>query len=195
MLDRRWHRTLLAFTTLAALAACKPADAPAPSPAPAPAPAPAAETAAAAPAAAPAPVQVTPMVPASAPAPAVIMSQPGPDDSQWNLTRVSVVGQLMTVQFQVKPAAGKSLLLTGQRMDEVSLVDEASSQRYTVVKDDAGKYLASPVSGDGKRLFINTGTNASAVVWFKFPAPPPEAKTVSLTIPQVGPFDGVTVNR
>ncbi len=124
------------------------------------------------------------------------MSQPGPDATQWDLTRLSVVGQLVTVQFLVKPAVGGYINIMGQRMGEVSLVDDTTSQRYTVLKDDASKYMAAPLANDGNTLRLSSSTkDAPVVVWFKFPAPPPESKTVSITIPGVGPFDGVVVNR
>ena len=125
----------------------------------------------------------------------VIISQPGPNGTTWNLTRVAVTGRLMTVQFQVKPAAGKSMLLTSQRMTEINLVDDATSQRYSVLKDDTGKYMASPLTSKGDDLRVDSGVDKSAVVWFKFPAPPEGSTSVSINIPEVGPFDGVTVKR
>ena len=123
------------------------------------------------------------------------MSQPGPNGTTWNLTRVAVTGRLMTVQFQVKPEAGKSILTSSQRMTEVNLVDDATSQRYSVLKDDTGKYMASPLDSNGERVRINTDVDRPGVVFIKFPAPPEGSTSVSINIPEVGPFDGVTVKR
>ena len=123
------------------------------------------------------------------------MSQPGADGTTWDLVRAAVTGQLLTVQFQVKPTPGKSMTLTSQRMTDVSLVDDATSQRYSVLKDDTGKYMASPLTSKGDDLRVDSGVDKSAVVWFKFPAPPEGSTSVSINIPEVGPFDGVTVKR
>ena len=180
-------RTALALSlTSLALVACQPQEAAPPAPAPAPTPPLVVPAAPPAPAPTPAPAPVEP---------AALMSQPGADGTTWDLVRVAVTGQLLTVQFQVKPTPGKSMTLTSQRMTDVSLVDDATSQRYSVLKDDTGKYMASPLNSTGESLYLNTSKDMAAVVWFKFPAPPADSKTVSIHVPEVGPFDGVALKR
>lgn len=162
-------------------------------------PTPPAETANTPAAASPAPEATNPTIaqstptPASAPAP--IASQPGPQGSQWDLTKTAVTGNLLTVQFLVKPAADKNLFFIDQKIEDVSVVDDATSQRYSVLKDDTGKPMASPVAPTGRVLRLDIARGSQVVVWFKFPAPPASSATVSINIPDVGPFDGVTVQR
>ena len=61
-----------------------------------------------------------------------------------------------------------------------------------MLKDNDGKWLASPING--KDLWVQLA-NSPVIVWFKFPAPAATSKTVSINIPEVAPFDGVPVTR
>lgn len=177
----------LTFATLAiacTLVACKQPD---------PAPAETEEPPATAPAATGTEVtrQEQPAEPAPSSGP--IASQPGAKGSTWELTRAAVAGQILTVQFTVKTAGKESLFRSNQKIDEISLIDDATSQRYSVLKDDSGRPMASPVNADALNLGIGAGS--SGVVWLKFPAPPAGSNTVSINIPDVGPFDAVPVKR
>ncbi|MBT2748739.1 MULTISPECIES: hypothetical protein [unclassified Lysobacter] len=132
---------------------------------------------------------------ASAVASAPMATQSGPQGSQWDLTKATVTGNLLTVQFQVKPAPDKNLFFIDQKIEDVSVVDDSTSQRYSVLRDDTGKPMASPVAPTGRVLRLDINRGSQAAVWFKFPAPPAGSATVSINIPDVGPFDGVTVHR
>ena len=131
-----------------------------------------------------------PAEPAQPPQQAVIQTQPGPDGAQVALNKVRVTGDVMTVQLTYTGEDGVPYVI----LDDVSLIDDATAQRIGVLKDNDGKWLASPLGGSGDRLSINL-FQSPAIVWMKFPAPPATSKTVSLNIPQVAPFDGVPVTR
>jgi hypothetical protein len=153
---------------------------------------------ASAPEAAPATGSVTreavtpPTEPAPAPAPAVIQQQPGPRGTQVALNRVAVTGDVMTVQLSY---AGGSNGYAYVPVDRVSVIDDATAQQIGVLKDAQGRWLAAPLGGDGKELRIDVGSKNPSIVWFKVPAPPATSATVSINIPEVGPFDGVPVTR
>lgn len=122
---------------------------------------------------------------------AVIQSQPGPRGARVDLTRVAVTGDVLTVQVGISSPEGHSVTMD---LDEVSVVDDATSQRYGVLKDGSGQWMASPMSGtDMVSEYVSEGT--TEVFWFKFPAPPAGSPTVSINLPGVGPFDGVPVTR
>ncbi len=127
---------------------------------------------------------------APAPVSAVIQTQPGPSGSVVTLNKVKVTGDVLTVQLTFTGKGAVPVL----KLDEISLIDDKTSQRIGMLKDDAGQYMASPLSGNGKNLEVNL-YESPAVVWFKFPAPPATSPTVSLNIPEVAPFDGVPVTR
>ena len=134
---------------------------------------------------APAAPPVTPM-----PAATVIQSQPGPEGSQVDLLKVAVTGDILTVTLRCSSAAQfKSRSLD---IRQISVIDDATSQRIGVLKDDSGNWMASNSKGD----FMSADcTKEPGVIWAKFPAPPATSKTVSINLPEVAPFDGVPVTR
>lgn len=128
--------------------------------------------------------------PAPPPPQAVIQTEQGPKGAQVALNKVKVTGDVMTVQLTYTGGPGVPQV----KLSDVSLIDDTTAQRIGVLKDNDGKWLASPLSGNGDSLSINL-FESPAIVWFKFPAPPATSKTVSINIPDVVPFDGVPVTR
>lgn len=164
-----------------ALAACNQGQQPAPAPSEAPPP----ETVVreTPPAEAPAPV------PAMAPA-AALQSQPGPDGSQVDLLKVAVTGDILTVTLRCSSTEKYNTEMF--TLKDVSVIDDATSQRIAVLKDNNGDWLASNVRGD----YMNADcTVKPGVMWFKFAAPSAGATTVSINLPKVAPFDGIPVTR
>ncbi|AMJ56095.1 MULTISPECIES: hypothetical protein [Stenotrophomonas] len=141
------------------------------------------------------------VVPAAAPpaTPAestIIASQPGYGGSNWALNRAQVTGNILTLQFTVSPPTDKSLFDYSRfKIDQIALIDDTSAQRYSVLKDDTGRPMASPIDDKAEALRIAIAANSSGVVWLKFPAPPVTSQSVSITLPEVGPFDGIKVSR
>lgn len=134
--------------------------------------------------------------PAPAPAPvqqAAIQTQPGPSGSQVALNKVAVTGDILTVQLTYSGGTGSTWQTPA--LDQVAVIVDATAQKIGVLKDGEGNFMASPINaGVRSVLGFHTGEGAQ-VVWFKFPAPPAAAKTVSINIPDVAPFDGVAVTR
>lgn len=119
-----------------------------------------------------------------------IQTQPGPDGSQVALNKVAVTGDILTVQLTYTGGNGTQFVDVGQ----ISLIDDATSRQIGVLKDNAGKYLAAPLTTEGGKLVFSLG-DAPVIVWMKYPAPPASSKTVSINVPDVVPFDGVPVTR
>ncbi len=133
----------------------------------------------------PAPAPVAP------PPPVAIQTQPGPKGAQVSLNKVSVTGDIMTVS--VSYSGGECCVYTP--VDKVSAIDDTSSQRLGVLKDNAGNWMAAPLYSNNTEIRVEGNQDNPAQVWFKFPAPPATSKTVSITIPEVAPFDAVPVTR
>lgn len=122
---------------------------------------------------------------------AVIQSQPGPKGNTVALNRVAVTGDILTVALTY---SGSGECCVRADVDDVSVIDDATSQRISVLKDNTGKYMAAPLNSNGDQIYLNYSRSPSQV-WFKFPAPPATSKTVSIAIPNVAPFDAVPVTR
>ena len=122
----------------------------------------------------------------------VIQTQPGSDGVVVDLNKVAVTGDVLTVQLSVKAPYqdGKSFYMSER---QISIIDDATAQRYSLLKDNEGNPLASPLSGTRVGNYIAKGS--TGIYWLKFPAPPATSKTVSINLPGVAPFDGVPVTR
>lgn len=134
----------------------------------------------------------TPEPPAYTPPPTqtAIQSQAGPGGSQVELLTAKVTGDILTVTFRCtgpEKYNTESFLL-----DDISIIDDATSQRIAVLKDNDGKWLASNPSAN--RISANCGT-PPGILWAKFPAPPATSQTISINLPETAPFDGVPVTR
>lgn len=134
---------------------------------------------------------VTPMAAAT-----VIQSQPGPEGSQVDLLSVKVTGDILTVTLRC--SSQEKYNRKSLRVAQVSVIDDATSQRIGVLKDNEGNAMVSNLSRSGNSDNDNMGvdcTSKPGVMWAKFPAPPATSKTVSISFPDIAPFDGITVQR
>lgn len=124
------------------------------------------------------------------PAQVAIQSQPGPDGAQVDLMKVAVTGDILTVTLRC--SSDEKINSESFDVQKISVIDDATSQRLGVLKDNAGEWMASNVGGNS----LNTECEVKpGVIWAKFPAPPATSKTVSINLPEVGPFDGIPVTR
>lgn len=134
---------------------------------------------------------VTPMAPAT-----VIQSQPGPDGSQVDLLTAKVTGDILTVTLRC--SGEKDYDTQSFKVSQISVIDDATSQRIGVLKDNDGNAMVSKLTAVGAPENHIVSTNCGkkpGVLWAKFPAPPATSKTISINFPEVGPFDGVPVTR
>lgn len=124
------------------------------------------------------------------PALAAIQSQPGPDGSQVDLLKLAVTGDILTATFRC--SSDQRINTEAFRITDVSVIDDATSQRIGVLKDNDGNWLVSRPTGDNMMVSCET---RPGVFWAKFPAPPATSRTVSINLPDTAPFDGVPVTR
>ena len=132
------------------------------------------------------------LAPAQAPAaPAPIASQ----ETNWpgitaDLTEFRRKGNTLTAKLRLT-ATSKSEYAVDYK--EVSLVDAAAGKKYEVLKDDKGTYLAATRPGWPEKIYGELAAGQSVLLWMKFPAPPADVKTISLTLPSMAPFDDVAI--
>lgn len=176
-------RLTLSLLALCLVAACR--QQPSPDTAPAPSP----DTAGTA------TESATPPDPTPTPQAPPIATQPGAKGSQWDLVKLAVTGQVLTVQFNVR-AGDEHLWNPSLPLSDISVVDDATAQRYSPLQDSSGKPMAAPLNTvNDKLLKVDIQKNSNGVIWVKFPAPPTTSQTVSINVPDVAPFDGVAIQR
>jgi hypothetical protein len=127
----------------------------------------------------------------------VIETQPGPENASVELIKTKVTGQVLSVTLRYVPNTTTDIDIP---LDLVNYIDDDTAKQYGVLKDESGKYLASPIYADDSskiyvKLYSEGDGGGPVVVWMKFPAPSPQTKSVSINIPGVGPFDGVPLQR
>jgi hypothetical protein len=69
------------------------------------------------------------------------------------------------------------------------LLDEAQGRKYKALVDENGDVIG---CCHGTTALSSTGTQA---FWVKFPAPPPDVKTITLVFPQTTPFENLTIQE
>lgn len=126
----------------------------------------------------------------------VIQSQPGPDGSQVDLLSVRVTGDILTVSMRC--SSDKRYNSENMRISGISVIDDATSQQLSVLRNSDGGALVSGFNEGSSPEYDNLQADCGSrggVIWAKFPAPPATSQTVSINFPGVGPFDGIPVQR
>ena len=79
------------------------------------------------------------------------------------------------------------------------MTDETTAKMYSVLRDQSGNSIASPLRTDQGKQSINITIpsikDEPVSVWFKFQAPPVDTQTISVTIPEVGTYKAIPLSR
>lgn len=73
------------------------------------------------------------------------------------------------------------------------VMDAAGGKKYEVLKDEKNTYISILNPGLSNRWYMNLSPGQDVIIWAKFPAPPPEVKTVTLQVPGMPPFDDLAI--
>lgn len=121
----------------------------------------------------------------------------GPAGREPYLEQVNVAGDVLTVQIRYAMPEGQRLNYATERfpVEEVSVIDDGTAQELGVLQDNRGQFLAAPLDDKNKETMTLKLYGNPLVAWFKFPAPAPETRTVSINVPGTAPFDGVPIRR
>ncbi len=134
-------------------------------------------------------------------APSVLQTQYGPDGLEIDLLSAKVSGDVLSVSMMVRNPKDGNYVDILFAIEDVNYIDNIKSQKYNVLKDEKGKWLAAPISemqrGDEK-LFgtsISLHKGKRTVLWYKFPAPPEGVSKIQINIPEFSPFNDVEISR
>lgn len=139
-----------------------------------------------------------------APPSPVLSSQKGPNSSQVDLTKAQVKGDTLTIELQYKPGTeansqSAGVVASTYAISQISVTDEATGKTYGVRKDQSGTYMVSPLGtdqgGQSVTIPVPSAKGKPVSVSFKFPAPPVDTKTISVTIPDVGTYKAIPLSR
>lgn len=130
--------------------------------------------------------------PAQAPAaPAPIASQ----ETSWpgitaDLVEFRRKGNTLTAKVRLVASANAKFDVDYR---EVYLMDAAAGKKYEVLKDDKGTYIAATRQGWPEKNYGELAAGQNLLLWMKFPAPPADVKSISLSLPNMPPFDDVAI--
>jgi hypothetical protein len=77
--------------------------------------------------------------------------------------------------------------------NETYVMDAAAGKKYEVLKDEKDAYIASLRSGWKDQWSQRIAPGESQSIWMKFPAPPPDVKSVTLQVPGMAPFEDLSI--
>jgi hypothetical protein len=120
------------------------------------------------------------------------------DGVELALMAVERKGNVLTVKWAVTNGGdGRTSVRFGLTAKATSyLVDEENGTKYYVLTDQDGNALASEhdyIDGNTWGVTDNLEPGATARYWAKFPAPPPEVKTLTVLFDQTEPFEEVPI--
>lgn len=141
---------------------------------------------------------LAPAVPAQAAPAEPLASAP----TNWDGVEISLMalerkGNVLTVKWAVTNGDERSSVRFGLTSKATSyLVDEENGTKYYVLTDQDGNALASEhayIDGNTWGISDTLEAGATARYWAKFPAPPPEVKTLTVMFDQTEPFEEVPI--
>jgi hypothetical protein len=153
------------------------------------------DTAAAPPAASPtSPVTAEPAAPAAAPAQESVLAS---QETSWagvvaEVTELRRKGNTLTARVRLRNQGGEKAQ-PEVKYDEVYLMDLAAGKKYQVLADEGGAYIAALRSGWKDRWYGELTPGQGQLLWMKFPAPPPEVRSITLQVPGVPPFEDLAI--
>lgn len=120
--------------------------------------------------------------------------------AEVHVLKAHVADAVLTVVVRYQNTTGAKIE-ENYPVAEVYYIDPAENKKYSVLKDENGKWIANPVNNHGligtvgRDWGLEIEAGSASVLWFKFPAPASGHDTVNLVIPNITPFDGLPVSR
>ena len=102
-------------------------------------------------------------------------------------------GNTLTAKVRFRNAGGSGNQEPDVQFDEVYLMDAANARKYEVLRDEKGTAIALNRQGYSKRWYATIEPGQQQTIWIKFPAPPPEVRTITLQLPNTPPFEELAI--
>lgn len=126
-----------------------------------------------------------------------------PISQPQELSKPGLVGEIvkcqrqdgvLSIQLRIRNTSDKEIrldVIEGRNFAQYYVT--AGAKKYLLLEDSEHVPLTPQASGSGV-LSVKIGKGKSWTWWGKYPAPPPEVKSVSFYTPLAAPFDGVAVS-
>jgi hypothetical protein len=97
---------------------------------------------------------------------------------------------VLTIKVRFKATADTSLELP---YAETYVITPSSGKKYEVLRDSDKNPIATTQPLYGNMVQQNLKNGDTFTAWWKFPAPPPETKKITLSLPKTEPFEDVPI--
>jgi hypothetical protein len=97
---------------------------------------------------------------------------------------------VLTIKVRFKATAETTLSLPYK---DTYVMDTAAGKKYEVLHDSEGNPLASTNTYYRDKVYVTIKAGESNKIWWKFPAPPAETKTITFSVPNSEPFEDVPI--
>lgn len=120
---------------------------------------------------------------------------------ELDLMSVERKGNVLTLKWAVRNTSasseGVNFALTGAHVTTY-VVDEENGTKYYALTDKEGNTLATSheyIGGDTYGISASVAAGTTNRYWAKFPAPPPEVKTVNVLFTESEPIEGAAITE
>ncbi len=114
---------------------------------------------------------------------------------ECHLLGLNQVGNVVTLKFALKNKSNEDTDVEID-IDKVALVDESNQKKYFGLKDSDGNYIGTEFYSIYKNKWQkDIESNTRQLFWLKFPAPTNNPQSVTVIIPGVLPFEGVSITK
>jgi hypothetical protein len=113
-----------------------------------------------------------------------------------DLISVEIRNDVLTLKFKAKNT-GSNRQTWNFNYDNCYIMDESNQKKYFPLKDSDGNYIAGPVydKDRGGRFWYDILPGKVMGFWIKFPVPAANPKSITISIPDITPFEDVKLGR
>ncbi|MEW5910882.1 MAG: hypothetical protein AB1659_13850 [Thermodesulfobacteriota bacterium] len=128
----------------------------------------------------------------------VLQTQPHntSDGLDLDLLAVEIRNDVLTLKFKVRNT-GSNKHTWFFHYENCYIMDESNQKKYFPLKDSDGNYIAGPVydKDHGGRFWYDILPGKFKGFWIKFPMPAGSPKSITISIPDVTPFEDVKLGK
>jgi len=118
------------------------------------------------------------------------------DGIEVDLKSLKIKDDIITLKFKIRNA-GTEKQSVKINFKNCYIMDQKNQKKYYVLKDSDGKYIAGPIydNNEGGRFWFDIQPEKSKGLWMKFPEPVDETEEITISIPEMPPFEDVKLKE
>ena len=113
-----------------------------------------------------------------------------------DLLSIETRNNVLTVKFKVRNTDKEKQSMKFNFFD-CYVLDEINQKKYFALKDADGMFIGGPFydNDKGGRFWFDIAAGKPMGIWIKFPEPTGQPKSITLSIPDLAPFEEVSLGK